>query len=139
MSDLFCILLVWVFSCTYNCLPLDGNGVLIQSPKRRLLSVKGLSIIIHITHLYRITSVLHVTAAAAPSLSAAVRAASPCWAGVVLRLPSHRGGVAAQEVLLGGARARRLRGGQASRPALEVGAHLTGSKEHQLIGRPLHS
>lgn len=59
---------------------------------------------------------------------------------MVLRLRGHGGGLAAEEVLLGGTRTRRLRGRQTGGPAVQVGTHLAkerrgrGSGRRQLIG-----
>lgn len=76
------------------------------------------------THLYRITAVLHIAAAAPAGLPAAVCGASPQRTGVVLRLGRRHGGLATEEVLLGGARTRCLCGRQPGGPPLQVGAHL---------------
>lgn len=84
-------------------------------------------------HLDGITSVLDVAAAAAPWLPPAVHGASPQWPRVVLGLSRHRRGVAAEEVLLRRARARRLCGRQTGGPTFHVGAHLTKTDGEGLL------
>lgn len=74
------------------------------------------------THLHRVAPELNVAAAAAPRLPADEGGGSRQRTGLVLRLGSQGRSVGAQAVLLGGA--GRLRRGQTSGSALQVGAHL---------------
>lgn len=83
------------------------------------------------THLHRVAPELDVAAAAAPRLPADEGGGSRQWTGVVLRLGSQGGSVGAQAVLLGGAGAGRLRGGQTGGSALQVGAHLAEERERE--------
>lgn len=92
------------------------------------------------THLHRVAPELDVAAAAAPRLPADEGGGSRQWTGLVLRLGSQGGGVGAQAVLLGGAGAGRLRGGQTGGSALQVGAHLAEervSEEREVSARQL--